>query len=62
MRYFQLINTTGNYPLVGVKQIWKEQNDVQTLISKKDIIANFPGETLPIARDLSKEEYLFLLK
>jgi len=58
MRYFQLINPTGNYPLVATKEIWKEKKGVQTLMFKKVVIANFEHETLPIARDLSKKEYI----
>lgn len=59
MRYFQLINPIRNqYPLVGEKEIYVEENGVQTLILKRDIIANFPNETMEIAHDISLEEVL----
>ena len=57
MRYFQLINPIRNqYPLVGEKEIYVEENGVQTLILKRDIIANFPNETIEKARNISLEE------
>jgi hypothetical protein len=57
MRYFQLINPIRNqYPLVGEKEIYIEENGVQTLILKRNIIANFPNETMEIAHDLSLED------
>ena len=57
MRYFQLINPIRNqYPLVGEKEIYIEENGVQTLILKRDIIANFRNETMEIAHDLSLED------
>ena len=63
MRYFQLINPIRNqYPLVGEKEIYVEENGVQTLILKRDIIANFPNETIEKARNISFEEVLKYLK
>ena len=63
MRYFQLINPIRNqYPLVGEKEIYVEENGVQTLILKRDIIANFPNETIEKARNISLEEVLKYLK
>ena len=57
MRYFQLINPIRNqYPLVGEKEIYVEENGVQTLILKRNIIANFPNETIEISRDISLED------
>lgn len=57
MRYFQLINPIRNqYPLVGEKEIYIEENGVQTLILKRNIIANFPNETMEIAHDLFLED------
>ena len=57
MRYFQLINPIRNqYPLVGEKEIYVEENGVQTLILKRSIIANFPNETMEIAHDISLED------
>ncbi len=57
VRYFQLINPIRNqYPLVGEKEIYIEENGVQTLILKRNIIANFPNETMEIAHDLSLED------
>lgn len=57
MRYFQLINPIRNqYPLIGEKEIYLEENEVQTLILKRNIIANFPNETMEIAHDISLED------
>ena len=57
MRYFQLINPIRNqYPLVGEKEIYVEENGVQTLILKRNIIANFPNETIEKSRGISLEE------
>ena len=57
MRYFQLINPIkGKYPLIGEKEIYKEENNIQILILKRDIIANHPNEQMEIAHDLSLED------
>ena len=57
MRYFQLITPIRyKYPLVGEKEIYVEENGVQTLILKRNIIANFPNETIEISRDISLED------
>jgi len=57
MRYFQLITPIrGHYPLVGEKEIYKEEEGVQTLLFKRNIIANYPNEQIEIAHDISLED------
>ncbi len=57
MRYFQLITPiSGHYPLVGEKEIYKEEKGVQTLLFKRQIIANYPNEQMEIAHDISLED------
>ncbi len=56
MRYFQLINSVSKqqYPVVAVKELYYEdENRNQILFAKRNIIANFPNETVEIAHDLS---------
>ena len=57
MRYFQLITPIrSHYPLVGEKEIYKEEEGVQTLLFKRNIIANYPNEQMEIAHDISLED------